>query len=339
MWDRYPVAAAIGLTAWGVNRIAWGWGYWGYSNPYYVAGGTGYDYSQPLVNYQSTDTAAPSDPSANTAPTADSQPPAEGMAALDAARNAFRVEDYTTALTKTDEALKTMPSDTAVHEFRGLTLFALKRYPESAAAIYAVLAAGPGWDWTTMISLYGSADSYTAQLRALEQFAKANPKSPDAHFLLGYHYQTCNHAENSARQFKLTLSLLPDDKLIKQLVAVTSPPNADDSQAPPPAPPAVAPDKVLKADQLVGNWKATNQGSTFQLDMAKDGSFTWTYSSGGKTQSVKGVYAIDQNNLALEMNDNAGTMLAEVDFANPSQFQFKMVTGDEKDPGLKFTKG
>ena len=70
-----------------------------------------------------------------------------------------------------------MPRDSVVHEFRSLVLFALKKYPEAASAIYAVLSAGPGWDWTTMGSLYPSVGAYTPQLRALEEFVKANPKS------------------------------------------------------------------------------------------------------------------------------------------------------------------
>jgi hypothetical protein len=37
-----------------------------------------------------------------------------------------------------------MPRDAVLHEFRSLALFALQRYSESAAAIHAVLAVGPG---------------------------------------------------------------------------------------------------------------------------------------------------------------------------------------------------
>ncbi len=37
--------------------------------------------------------------------------------------------------------------------------------------------------------------------------------------------------------------------------------------------------------------------------------------------------------------DYGGTMLAEIDLSNPSQFLFKMIGGEENDPGLKFIKG
>lgn len=338
MWDNYPVAAAFGVTTWGVNRMAYGFGLWGYSNPY-SGGGGGYDYSQPLVSYSdSGTTATPSDPAANVA-ASQAGPTDAGMAAFNDARDAFQGGDAAKALTLLDITLKTMPNDTVVHEFRGLVLFALKKYPESAAAIYAVLSAGPGWDWTTMSSLYPSIDVYTQQLRALEDFAKANPKSADAHFLLGYHYLTGTHTESASKQFKLALAQLPDDKLITQLVGMTTPPDESKNSdiATPPAPPAVAPDKVLTTEKLVGQWKATSQGAQFQLDLAKDGSFIWTYSHGKDTQSVKGVFAVDQNNLALEP-DAGGTMLAEIDLTNASQFLFKMIGGDAKDPGLKFKK-
>jgi len=33
-----------------------------------------------------------------------------------------------------------------------------------------------------------------------------------------------------------------------------------------------------------------------------------------------------------------GTMLAEIDLTNPSQLLFKMIGGEEQDPGLQFKK-
>jgi Flp pilus assembly protein TadD len=338
MWNNYPVASAFGLTAWGVNRMAYGFGYWGYSNPYYGGGGSGgYDYSQPLVVYADSGTpTAPAGPSVN-APAPPPEVSTAGMTALDDARTAFYNGDSETALALLDTAAKAMPNDTAVHEFRGLVLFALKRYPESAAATYAVLSAGPGWDWTTMSGLYASVDVYTQQLRALEAFEKANPKSPDAHFLLGYHYLTTGHAEAASKQFKRAQEELPNDRLLAQLVAMTTPPDESKPTPEPPETSDVPAEKILTADKLVGSWKASSQGAQFQLDIAKDGGFVWTYTRGKDKQSVKGVFAVDQNNLALEP-DTGGTMLAEVDLTNPSQMLFKMISGDAKDPGLQFNK-
>jgi tetratricopeptide (TPR) repeat protein len=340
MWDNYPVASALGLTAWGLSRIGYGWGYWGYSNPYYSDGGAyGYDYSEPLVTYADTSlvmTDVTASEPAFVSSTSDLQPTDEGTAAFDEARAAFRNGDYEAALAKLDTTLKTMPRDSVVHEFRSLVLFALKRYPESAAAIYAVLAAGPGWDWTTMVSLYPNAGTYTPQLRTLEEFAKTHPKSPDARFLLGYHYQTMGHSDSAAKLFQEAQALLPDDKLIQQLVAMTSPPESRRSAAPPR--PDVSGEKSLKADELIGQWTATSQGEKFQLELSNDGSFNWTYSRGKRTQSVTGVLAVDRNNLALETNDGGGTMIAEIEFTSPSQFRFKMIGDGKDEPGLVFQK-
>ena len=92
-----------------------------------------------------------------------------------------------------------MPNDPTLHEFRALTLFALKRYDEAAAPLYAVLSVGPGWDWTTLISLYADPETYTQQLRALESLLHPEPESAAAHFVLAYQYLTEEHAEAAVR--------------------------------------------------------------------------------------------------------------------------------------------
>ena len=62
MWDDHTALMAFGTTMWGLNRLAYGFGYWGYENPYYtepypVGGDVVIDYSQPIV-VESTDPAA-----------------------------------------------------------------------------------------------------------------------------------------------------------------------------------------------------------------------------------------------------------------------------------------
>ncbi len=351
MWDNYPGAAAIGVTRWGVNRLAYGFGYWGYSNPYY--GGSyntssySYNYSEPLVTYAESGSApvTATDPGASTAapvesaPAGPPQPTDEGMTAFEESRTAFYAGDYQKALTLLDTTLKTMPNDTVVHEFRGLVLFALKKYPESAAAIYAVLSAGPGWDWTTMSGLYPSGETYTQQLRELENFAKSNPTSADANFLLGYHYLTTGFKEPAGRCFAAALDLLPGDKLLTQLVAM-SPASGQKRKATPSSPPTPADlpaEKTLTVEKLAGTWKASSADAKFELQLAAEGTFVWSFSRGKTTESVKGVFAVDQNNLAMEP-DAGGTMLAEINISSPTEFTFKMVGGESNDPGLQFKK-
>jgi tetratricopeptide (TPR) repeat protein len=222
-----------------------------------------------------------------------------------------------------------------VHEFRGLVLFALEKYPEAAAADYAVLSAGPGWDWTTMSGLYVSVDTYTEQLRKLESFAKANPKSGDAHFLLGYHYMTAGHKDASVEQFKAAQQLVPDDRLLQQLAGVTQPPAK--STASPAAASDVPADKVLTLEAVTGKWTASRDGSTFEMELKESAEFTWTFSAGPGTQTVSGVFAVDKNILAMEVSDGTA-MIAEVKMRGANGFSFKLVGGDANDPGLVFSR-
>ena len=138
---------------------------------------------------------------------------------LDAAAAAFGQGDYTGALAQCDQAIAKLPNDPLLHEFRGLTLFALHRYKEAAGTIYAVLSVGPGWDWTTLVSLYPDIDVYTQQLRDLEQYVNAHRDEADARFLLAYQYLTCGHTDAAASQFKAAVELDPKDQLSAQLLA------------------------------------------------------------------------------------------------------------------------
>ena len=152
---------------------------------------------------------------------------------------------------------------------------------------------------------------------------------------------TTTHGADASKEFKLAQEILPDDKLIAQLVGMTTPPGEAKktvAAAPAPGERAVVPeDKVLTVDKMLGTWSASTKDAKFELELAKDGHFVWSFARGKDKQTVKGVFAVDQNNLALEP-DAGGTMLAEVDFSNPTQFHFQMVGGGAKDPGLDFKK-
>ena len=165
----------IGLTWWGVNSVGYRFGYSDYSNPYYAESMPAV-YSEPIL----TTSIEPAQESAVAA--APALPPgvsAEAVAKFDQARAAFLEGKYDEALKLTDAAVAQMPRDVVLHEFRALVLFALQRYPESAAAIHSVLDVGPGWDWKTLSSLYSKADDYTKQLRALEAARDKNPNAAD----------------------------------------------------------------------------------------------------------------------------------------------------------------
>jgi tetratricopeptide (TPR) repeat protein len=339
IWANYPVAAALGMTWWGVNRLSYAFGMGGYSNPYCEegGGGYGYDYSEPVAAYQPAAEQPVTDTTATTA-AAPALPPgvtAEGMALFDQARAAFAAGNYTQAVDLCNQTLKTMPNDAVVHEFRSLTLFALQKYGESAAAAYAVLSAGPGWDWTTLSSLYGNVADYTTQLRALETYVKQNPKSSDARFLLAYHYLTTGHPDAAKSQLREVDKLTPNDKLVRALLGVTS---ASGQEPPTPTPrPPLEGDQLINTEQLIGVWTAGGSGgSKFQMTLDKDNGFSWKYTSGTKSQEIKGIFAIEQNNLALQV-DEGSVLLADISLAG-NQLKFKVIGGEANDPGLTFTK-
>jgi tetratricopeptide (TPR) repeat protein len=332
---NYPVAAALGVTTWGLNRMSNAFGMVGYENPYYGESGGGYDYSEPIAAYEP---AAEQPATADATATAPAQPAAnqEAMTLFDQAREAFARGDYQQALELCDQTLKAMPNDAVVHEFRSLTQFALQNYREAAAGAYAVLSAGPGWDWTTLSSLYGNVADYTAQLRALEAFVKKNPKSSDGHFLLAYHYLTAGNADAANAQLREVDKLTPKDRLVTQLLSLTS--KSDDKAAQPAPPEAIPDDKLIKAEQLVGVWTAGGSGgSNFQMTLEKDSAFSWKFTSGKKSDEIKGVFAVEQNNLALEVDDGS-VMLAEIALTG-NQLKFKVIDSEASDPGLTFMKG
>jgi cytochrome c-type biogenesis protein CcmH/NrfG len=153
---------------------------------------------------------------------------------FDAAREAFKAGDAAKAQTLVEKAIELLPSDATLHEFRALTLFAQGRYKDAGATLYAVLAAGPGWDWQTMRGLYPDEDTYTRQLRALEEHVRKEPKSADARFVLAYHYLVLGSKDEAVKQLKGVVSVQPQDKLSAALVkALTTSDTAAASPATP----------------------------------------------------------------------------------------------------------
>jgi tetratricopeptide (TPR) repeat protein len=330
-WYYRPVgwwAAGDWIDA-NVSVIPWSWGYWPYYNPYYagvvVDGGATIDYGQPIVVAQ----AAASPPAIPAGLTAEQQ----ATPLLDAARNAFLQGDYKTALAQIDQAIAQVPNDTVLHEFRGQVLFALGRYKEAAAADYAVLSAGPGWDWTTLSALYPNVDVYTAQLRALEQYAKSNPAASEARFLLAENYLTCGYTDAAAAELKAVVQLNPKDQLSAQLLNSLS--AAGTAAA---APSQAAPAPPLAAASLVGNWTATRaNNATIKLVLTANGKFTWGLDQNGKPQQFSGTYTVADNLLVLKQGNNP-MMVGQVAGLANDRFNFKVAGDNPSDPGLSFVR-
>jgi tetratricopeptide (TPR) repeat protein len=260
----------------------------------------------------------------------------QAMPLLNAARSAFMQGDYKTALAQVDQAIVLVPNDTVLHELRGLVLFALGRYKEAAAVDYAVLSAGPGWDWTTLSSLYPNVEVYTAQLRALEQYTKSHPTASEARFLLADHYLTCGHTDAAAAQLKEVVQLNPKDRLSAQLLSSISTTNTPQVAAPSQT---AAPGKVADASSLVGNWTATRPDSaTITLALAGDGKFTWALAHKGKPEQFSGTYSVADNCLLLKQGDNTIMMVGQIASLTKDRFNFKMPGDNPSDPGLTFVR-
>ena len=256
------------------------------------------------------------------------------------------------ALDLVDQALKTTPNDAALHEFRALCLFALKRYDEAAAVLYAVLSVGPGWDWTTLIGLYGDPESYTQQLRALESYCSEHPQSASPRFVLAYHYLTAGHADAAVRQLKIVTSLQPKDQLAAQLVqqiqktdqSTAGTDVAQGGQAGPPqradhGPSANqhAPSGV--AGKLEGSWTAQPSPDTIITVTVQDkGRFAWKVSRQGKDQQFEGNSSFENGILTLVQDQNNNAMVGNVNWKDENHFTFKVVGAGPTDPGLSFTK-
>jgi tetratricopeptide (TPR) repeat protein len=336
-----------GLSSWMFGPMLYNWGYSNYYNPYYGAGGYGYGganvaVGQPVIY----DYSQPIDPS--TAPP-DETVVSQATTVFDSAREAFQAGDYAKALSLADEALKTTPNDATLHEFRALCLFAVKRYDEAAAVLYAVLSVGPGWDWTTLISLYADPETYTSQLRALENYATQHTQSAAARFDLAYHYLTQGHADAAVRQLKHVLALQPKDQLSAQLISqlqhteqATSPSGtAAAVLAPTPAADTVAASAAATAPagKLEGAWSAQpSADTTITVTFADQGKFTWKVTRKGKDQQFSGTSTYENGILTLVQDQNNNAMVGNVIWKDPTHMTFKVMGGGATDPGLSFAK-
>ena len=258
------------------------------------------------------------------------------MSLFDEARALFENKQYREALSKNNEALKQMPKDAALHEFKALCHFALGDYKNAAVTLYAVLSVGPGWDWTTMYNLYDGIEEYTAHLRKLEDYCREHKDSADAYFVLAYHYLTMDKKDLAIKMYQVVAKLSPNDLVTKQMLDTLGAKPVDDSTPPPPANAAdTAP--TIPVDKLLGEWKAMGPNNVeFKLKLTKEGEFNWSYIKSGKTESVKGAYGQEGGYLVME-TDADNKLVADVKLVDNSTLEFQM-TGVPSSPKLLFKK-
>ena len=325
----FPTWRHSGLIAWGLGPWANGWLYSGFTNPYFVA---------PVINTAVVVNVPPvfvpdySRPLDLTGIPPDPEGAEQDDSTFQAARDAFKAGDFARALRLNDLALQPHPHDPVLHEFRALCLFALGRYDEAAAVLYAVLTAGPGWDWATMIGLYSDAGTYTRQLRALEAAIKGNTAVAPKRFVLAYHYMVQDHLEHARQQFEYVARAETKDELAAQFakvlttsseastVAATNPARATDT--------AETREPSLPPAALLGTWKAKPMPDlSIELTLREDGQFTWVLNANGHADSITGDVDFLDGVLTLTQADAPDLVGKVVNLGDPAYSAFEMLDG------------
>jgi hypothetical protein len=341
-WGGYGGYGGWGYGGWGLSPWLYGpslynWGYSSFYNPYVssvvVTQPVVYDYTQPIDTLASA-SVTPSDSATSN---------------FDQAREAFKAGSYTKALDLTDLAIRDLPNDATLHEFRALCLFALGRYNEAATTLYAVLAVGPGWDWATLASLYPNVSEYTTQLRNLEAAISRNPESAPARFVLAYHYLTENHPEAAAQQLRQVVKLQPKDTLSSQLLQQLQPgglPGGSASaEVPAPGNPKATGNSNLpplvtgREGRLEGTWTASPApDTTITLSFVDGDRFNWTVSHEGKPQQkMEGTRTFGRNILTLAQTQGPA-LVGNITWQDETHFNLKVPGAASNDPGLSFSK-
>jgi hypothetical protein len=75
-----------------------------------------------------------------------------------------------------------------------------------------------GSGWSRYCRQHRRAGSATGQLRALEAFHRANPKSAYASFVLAYHYLVLGHVDSAIKQLENVVSIMPESQLAVQML-------------------------------------------------------------------------------------------------------------------------
>ena len=187
-----------------LSRGPWGdWGSGGSGSDGGGSSGGGYGDSG-SSNPCSTDTAQANDSSANPASqerndsaqtsatsnedAGNSDQETTAKQGMDRAVRAFQNGDYAEAQRECERVIRLLPGNANVQEFCALRQFAQGNYKDAAVTLRAVLAAGPGWDWKMLSSLYTNPQTYRKRARALEDYVRERPNDAAGRFVLAYHY-------------------------------------------------------------------------------------------------------------------------------------------------------
>ncbi len=225
-WGFPILRLATGIVrgaAWLIRPFyGYGYGYPRYGYGYGGNGGYGYGYGYPsyyTTNYNTYPTYA-----ADT--TVVAQSPADSTLAADAQDFAaqgeaeFQAGQYPAAAKSWRHALVDDPDNMVLLLMLSQAQFATGNFDEAAGAAQHALQNLPKENRSAVVAnfreLYGNAEDYTDQLRALEA-ASEKAASPALQFLLGYHYGYLGYPKEAVRELDKGLKLMPNDGIAKEL--------------------------------------------------------------------------------------------------------------------------
>ncbi|HEY2838716.1 MAG TPA: hypothetical protein VGJ26_06195 [Pirellulales bacterium] len=131
---------------------------------------------------------------------------------LGLARQSIHEADYQAALLNLEPVLKVSPANGEAWMAESQALFGLGRYPEAATALHFSMRNLPREAWGEPVRNFSryfrSSEEYTARLRALEAYVRANPAEAAGRYLLGYHYGYLGHATEAKRELEIAIKLV-----------------------------------------------------------------------------------------------------------------------------------
>jgi tetratricopeptide (TPR) repeat protein len=138
----------------------------------------------------------------------------------------FKAGKYQAAARDFRHALVDDPTNAGVLMLLGQTAFAMGQYNEAAGATELAMKLLPDDKWGSVITnytqLYGKAQDYTDQLRAVEKARDQKPEEPAVRFLLGFHYCYLGHTKEALAELDKAIQLQPQDPFARQLRNMTA---------------------------------------------------------------------------------------------------------------------
>jgi tetratricopeptide (TPR) repeat protein len=214
-------------------------------------------------------------------------------------------------------------------------------YSNAAVALNALLASAPGMDWTTMSSLYGNSDDYTAQLRKLEEYCKANPKNPASAFVLAYHYLVIGQKDSAIRALKVVVENQPKDVTAKRMLEALDPKPIEAKVADPKAPAAPQAEELAKPApevDLVGKWQSVSGTTTIDLEISEESTFKWKAAESGKPAvELSGDFGTNGSAVLMETSDK-GSLGGTVKSLSAEEWILNPPGATDDNAGLKFKR-